>query len=227
VIYAIFGTSRTLAVGPVAVVSLMTAAAAGAIASQCTPEYLGAAMALALISGLLLLGMGLVVGVALSVFLHLYRTSKPHVAIVGQVPGTEHFRNVTRHSVATDPGIMSLRVDESLYFPNARFLEDRINQAVAADPAIRHVILVCPAVNMIDASALESLEAINHRLKDGGIAFHLSEVKGPVMERLKRTHSLQELTGMVHLTQYDAVSSINPDLARRTLDARRQEVPVG
>ena len=164
---------------------------------------------------------GLVVGVALSIFLHLYSTSRPHVAVVGQIPGTAHFRNVKRHAVVTDPEILSLRVDESLYFPNARFLEEHVNEAVAANPAIRHVILECPAVNAIDASALESLAAINSRLKDGGITFHLSEVKGPVMDRLKRSHFLAELTGKVHLTQYDAVSSINPDLARRTLDAPR------
>ncbi len=168
---------------------------------------------------------GLLAGVGLSIFLHLYRTSKPHVAVVGQIPGTTHFRNVERHTVVTDPEILSLRVDESLYFPNARFLEDRINDAVAANPAVRHVILECPAVNTIDASALESLEAINHRLKDGGITFHLSEVKGPVMDRLKRSHFLQELTGKVHLTQYDAVFSIDPDLARRTRDAARHPTP--
>jgi SulP family sulfate permease len=162
---------------------------------------------------------GLVAGVGLSIFLHLYRTSKPHVAVVGQIPGTEHFRNVTRHAVVTDPEIVSLRVDASLYFPNARFLENLVNDAVAANPAVRHVILVCSAVNTIDASALESLEAINHRLKDGGIAFHLSEVKGPVMDRLKRSHFLEELTGQVHLSQYDAVSSINPKLARHVLSA--------
>ena len=146
---------------------------------------------------------GLVVGVGLSIFLHLYATSRPHVAVVGQIPGTTSFRNVARHDVITDPEILSLRVDESLYFPNARFIEDLINQGVAANPAIRHVILECPAVNAIDASALESLEAINHRLKDGGITLHLSEVKGPVMDRLKRSHFLAELTGRVHLSQYD------------------------
>jgi SulP family sulfate permease len=165
---------------------------------------------------------GLVVGVALSIFLHLYSTSRPHVAVVGQIPGTAHFRNVTRHTVVTDPEILSLRVDESLYFPNARFLEDLINGSVAANPAIRHVILECPAVNTIDASALESLEAINSRLKDGGITFHLSEVKGPIMDRLKRSHFLEELTGKVHLSQYEAVSSIKPELARRTLEAQRR-----
>ena len=164
---------------------------------------------------------GLLMGVGLSIFLHLYATSKPHVAVVGQIPGTMNFRNVARHSVVTTPEILSLRVDASLYFPNARFIEDWVNNAVAANPAIRHVILECPAVNTIDASALESLEAINRRLKDGGITFHLSEVKGPVMDRLQRSHFLHELTGKVHLTQYDAVSSINPELARRTLEAQR------
>ena len=166
---------------------------------------------------------GLMVGVGLSIFLHLYSTSRPHVAVVGQIPGTMNFRNVARHAVVTDPEILSLRVDASLYFPNARFIEDRVNEAVAANPAVRHVILECPAVNTIDASALESLEAINHRLKDGGITLHLSEVKGPIMDRLKRSHFLDELTGKVHMTQYDAVSSINPDLATRTLAAGRSQ----
>lgn len=167
---------------------------------------------------------GLLAGVGLSIALHLYRTSRPHVAVVGQIPGTMNFRNVTRHKVVTFPEILSLRIDASLYFPNTRFIEDYINRAVAANPAIRHLILECPAVNTIDVSALESLEAINHRLKDGGVTLHLSEVKGPVMDSLKRSHFLEELTGKVHLTQFDAVSSINPDLAQRTLAAQSRGV---
>jgi sulfate permease, SulP family len=169
---------------------------------------------------------GLVVGVGLSIFLHLYKTSRPHVAVVGQIPGTTSFRNVARHAVVTDPEILSLRVDESLYFPNARFLEDLINDAVAANPQVRHVILECPAVNTIDASGLESLEAINHRLSDSGITFHLSEVKGPVMDQLKRSHFLHELTGQVHLSHFDAVASLKPDLAQSTRAAPR-ESPAG
>lgn len=162
---------------------------------------------------------GIIAGVALSIFLHLYKTSRPHIAVVGQMPGTAHFRNEKRHTVVTDPKILSLRVDQSLYFPNARFLEDFVNEAVAAKPDINHLILECPAVNAIDSSALESLEAINLRLKDGGITLHLSEVKGPIMDRLKRSNFLEKLTGKVFLTQYDAVESINPELARQTLEA--------
>ena len=155
--------------------------------------------------------MGIIVGVSLSIFLHLMRTARPHVAIVGQVPGTEHFRNVKRHAVVTTPEIVTLRVDESLYFPNARFLEDTVNAQVASNSELKHVVLQCTAINAIDASALESLEAINLRLKDAGILLHLTEVKGPVMDGLKRSHLLHDLTGEVFLTQYQAIQKLAPE----------------
>ena len=151
---------------------------------------------------------GIVVGVGLSLALYLYRGSKPHVAIVGQVPGTEHFRNVLRHEVQTVPGIVTLRVDESLFFANARYLEDTVYGLVAEDKAIRHLVLMCSAVNEVDASALESLEAINARLKDAGVTFHLSEVKGPVMDRLHRSHFLEDLTGEIYLSQHSAIAEL-------------------
>ncbi len=148
---------------------------------------------------------GVSAGVSLSILLHLYKSSKPHIAEVGLVPGTEHFRNILRHDVITDPEVVSLRVDESLYFANARFLEDKIQNRVAGDKAIRHVILQCSAINEIDFSALESLETINERLREMGVKLHLSEVKGPVMDRLKAQHFLQSMTGNVFLSQYQAV----------------------
>ena len=157
---------------------------------------------------------GVSVGVGLSIVIHLYKTSKPHMAIVGQVPGTEHFRNIRRHEVVTDPSILSLRMDESLYFANARYLEDKVYDLVAGRPKLKHVILMCPAVNAIDMSALESLETINDRLKDFGVTLHLSEVKGPVMDRLRRTDFFGHLTGKVFLSQYQAVSELGGRLEK-------------
>ena len=148
---------------------------------------------------------GVSAGVLISVLIHVYRSSRPHMAIVGQVPDTEHYRNVNRHDVITDDSILSIRVDESLYFANARNLEDRIYDMTADRGDLKHVILMCSAVNEIDMSALESLEAINSRLKARGITFHLSEVKGPVMDRLKTNSFLDDLTGKVFLTQHGAV----------------------
>ena len=151
---------------------------------------------------------GVSAGVILSILLHLYKTSKPHVAEVGLVPGTQHFRNIHRHKVETDPAILTIRIDESLYFPNARFLEDYVLDRVGKDGPIRHVVLMCSAVNVIDFSALEALEALNHRLKDMGITLHMSEVKGPVTDRLKKSHFLDDLSGRVFLSQYDALVAL-------------------
>jgi SulP family sulfate permease len=151
---------------------------------------------------------GLVLGVLVSLLMYLARTSQPHIAEVGLVPGTEHFRNVLRHRVVTHPAVLSLRVDESLYFANARALEDRINEAVSERPALKHVVLQCSAINDVDASALESLESIHHRLRDAGIALHLSEVKGPVMDRLQRSDFIAHLSGQVFLTHYQAVQAV-------------------
>ncbi|HBB83651.1 MAG TPA: sodium-independent anion transporter [Sulfitobacter sp.] len=151
---------------------------------------------------------GVSAGVITSILVHLYKTSRPHMAVVGCVPGTEHFRNVLRHEVETQPHVLSLRVDESLYFPNARYLEDQLARHAAEKPELTDVVLMFPAVNEIDLSALESLEAINTRLRDADIRLHLSEVKGPVMDRLKRSHFLDDLTGEVFLSQHEAVCAL-------------------
>lgn len=151
---------------------------------------------------------GVIAGVALSLALFLWRSSRPHAAIVGRVPETEHFRNIDRHKVFTDPRILTIRIDESLTYLNARWLEEFILEQVADHKDVRHVILMCSAVNAIDASALESIEAVNHRLDDADIRLHFSEVKGPVMDRLKRSHFLDELSGKVFLSQNTAYDKL-------------------
>jgi len=102
-----------------------------------------------------------------------------------------------------------LRVDESLYFANARFLESLILARVTKGCGIQNVVLMFSAVNAVDYSALETLEAINDRLSEMGVGFHLSEVKGPVMDRLEASHLLQHLNGRVFLSQYDAWMAVS------------------
>lgn len=152
---------------------------------------------------------GVSAGVGISIFLYLYRTSRPHIAEVGVVPGTEHFRNINRHRVNTTPEILTIRVDENLYFANARYLEDYLFDRVVGEKDLKHVVLMCSAVNNIDTSALESLEAIDHRFRDMGLKLHLSEVKGPVMDRLSRTYFLHHLSGRVFLSQYEAFQELS------------------
>lgn len=191
----------------VAVLSLVDLPAIRRVWTYSKADFAAMAATIALV---LLVGVeaGIVAGVVLSLLLFLWRTSTPHIAIVGRIPGSEHFRNVERHAVITSPELLSIRVDESLYFANARHLEERLLAEVAARPGLRDVVLMCSAVNMIDASALESLEAIAERLGSAGIGFHLSEVKGPVMDALRRSDFFAHFKGRVFLSQNDAFEAL-------------------
>lgn len=164
-------------------------------------------------AGVLAVGieLGIAIGATLSLAIHLYRTSRPHVAVVGRVGTSEHFRNVERHTVETLPHVLAIRVDESLYFPNTADLEDRILAMVVERPELRHVVLIASAVNSIDASALETLEALIARLRDGGVTLHLAEVKGPVMDKLRRSDLLETLApGRVFLSTHEAMLALAP-----------------
>lgn len=146
---------------------------------------------------------GILVGVGLSLVLYLYRTSRPHIAIVGRIPGTEHFRNEKRYTVETDARVIIMRVDEAIYFANAQYLEDRISEVLRQRPGATDLILMCTGVNTIDASALDILDTINTRLQSAGLRFHLAEVKGPVMDRLQSTRFMANLSGRVFLSTFE------------------------
>ena len=179
------------------------------------------AMAVTMV-GVLAVGIeaGVIAGVASSIALFLWRTSTPHVAVVGQIPGTEHFRNELRHNVNCSEKVLSVRVDESLYFANARNLEDQIYDSVLLRPAVKEVVLMCSAINHIDASALDSLESLNRRLRDAGVRLHLSEVKGPVMDQLGHSDLLGHLSGEVFMSQFNAMKTLDPECLQATLDNR-------
>lgn len=152
---------------------------------------------------------GIVAGAALSIALYLWRTSRPHMAVVGRVGETEHFRNVLRQAVQTDPHVLMVRVDESLYFANTAYLEDELLAQVADRPEIDHLVLIMSAVNFIDASALETLETLAERLHDAGVTLHLAEVKGPVMDRLDRVSFPDTLgAGRIYLSTHEAMCDL-------------------
>ncbi len=136
---------------------------------------------------------GILVGVATALVLFLWRTSRPHYAIVGRVGDSEHFRNVLRHEVTTHPSLLLLRFDESLYFANCRFLEELVTRLVAERSRLRHVVLICAGVNAIDISGVETLVSLRRKLEEAGVRFYLAEVKGPVMDRLRRSEFISSL----------------------------------
>lgn len=165
----------------------------------------------ATIMGVLLLGVeeGLMVGAALGAAFFLYKTSRPHIAVVGRVAGTEHYRNVNRRVVETWPEILLLRVDENLYFANTPRVETQLMNLVVEREGLRDVILILSGVGHIDTSSLEMLEAFEQALQSKGIRLHLAEIKGPVMDRLAGTHLLERLAaGRIHLSTDAAIKAL-------------------
>jgi len=153
--------------------------------------------------------LGIIAGVGLSLALYLWRTSRPHFAVVGRVGETEHYRNVKRHTVTTWPDILAVRVDESLYFANTASLRDTLLAEATARPEIRHLVLIMSAVNFIDASALETLETLSIRLSDAGVTLHFAEVKGPVMDRLDRVgFTTRPGIGTIYLSTHQAITDL-------------------
>jgi sulfate permease, SulP family len=152
---------------------------------------------------------GIMVGVAASLGLFLYRTSRPHVAEVGRLGKGETYRNILRHPVETFPGVAAIRIDESLYFANSRFLEDTILTLISERPEVDRVVVICSAINFIDASALETLEALIDHLRDAGVAFYLTDVKGPVMDRLETVGFVDHIgRDHIFLTTHEAMCGL-------------------
>ena len=153
---------------------------------------------------------GLAIGIALSLVSFVVRAARPHVAVMGRIRGTEHFRNVRRHQVETWPQLLFLRVDENLTFANAAFLESLVSRKLAARGDIRHVILVLSSVNSIDSTALEVLERLAESSREAEVTLHLSDVKGPVMDRLERSKLLKAIEpGQVFLSAHQAAETLH------------------
>lgn len=152
--------------------------------------------------------MGILTGIVISFVLLIRASSRPHIAVVGRWRDSEHFRNINRHDVSTISGVLAVRVDESLYFVNTNYIETFVFNRIAESPDVKHVLLICNAVNFIDSAGLEMLEHLSANLAEAGVTLHLSEVKGPVMDRLSHTDFYKNMNGQVFFTT---------DIAMKTL----------
>lgn len=173
---------------------------------------------LATAGGVLALGVeaGVVVGVALSMGALIWRASRPHIAVLGRIHGTEHFRNIDRYPAQTTSGLLMLRVDAGLFFGNVEAVNERIDEELALHAGTRHLVLVLSAVNAIDTSALFGLKELNASLRQRGVSLHLAEVKGPVMDRLRDSDLLETLNGQVFLSAANAWDRLAGSVAAGT-----------
>ncbi|WP_199507645.1 MULTISPECIES: SulP family inorganic anion transporter [unclassified Psychrobacter] len=174
-------------------------------------DRLDAASFLAAFIGVLAFGLntGLVIGLMVSFASLIWQSSHPHVAIVGELSGTGHFRNIHRHSVRTFEHMILLRVDESLFFGNSESVHRHIVDAMHAYPKATEIVLIMAAVNHIDLTAQEMLIKLNQELIAQGKRLHFSFIKGPVMDVIGDTPIITELSGHVYLSTVDAVHTLS------------------
>jgi len=143
---------------------------------------------------------GILIGIGISYVLLIRSTSRPHIAVVGRYGNAQHFRNIQRYKVSTSPKLLMVRIDQSLYFVNSRYIESYLLAKVADNAELKHILIICSAINFIDASGLEVLESLNEKLLEVGVNVHLSEVKGPVMDTLKKTEFYENMSGDIYFT---------------------------
>jgi SulP family sulfate permease len=162
--------------------------------------------------GVLILGIeeGIVLGIILTIASHLRKTSHPHIAVVGRIPETEHYRNIKRHSVETWHHLLLVRIDENITFANINYIEDYLTTELRRRPDIKHVVLIFTSVSDIDTTALEALENFNHLLQASGKTLNIAEAKGPVLDKLQKTDFVEQLKpGKIFFRTEDAAKALS------------------
>jgi len=161
--------------------------------------------------GVLALGIeeGIMLGIVLTVASQLNKSSHPHIAVVGRIPETEHYRNIKRHSVETWHHLLLVRIDENITFANINFIEDYLADELRRQPDTKHIVLILTSVSDIDSTALEALENLSHALQASAITLNIAEAKGPVQDKLEKTDFLDQLKpGKVFFRTEDAVKAL-------------------
>ena len=161
---------------------------------------------------------GLIIGIVSTFVLMVWRISRPHIAVVGLVEGTQHFRNIQRHQVSTSDQVLSLRIDENLTFLNANSFKGYLINAISLNDQLQHVIINCSSISAIDLSALEMLEDLNAELAKLDIRLHFAEVKGPVMDKLQASKLMTHLSGRIYLTHFQAIQDLAPEIFEQHKD---------
>ena len=161
---------------------------------------------------------GLIIGIVSTFVLMVWRISRPHIAVVGLVEGTQHFRNIQRHQVSTSDRVLSLRIDENLTFLNANSFKGYLINEISLNDQLQHVIINCSSISAIDLSALEMLEDLNAELAKLDIRLHFAEVKGPVMDKLQASKLMTHLSGRIYLTHFQAIQDLAPEIFEQHKD---------
>lgn len=141
---------------------------------------------------------GIIIGVLSALALVIYRSSKPHIAILGFVQHANAFMNVNRFKeTITYKGALILRPDAQLYHGNIEWVCSYIEEKIKQDHTIRHIILQCSAINYVDSSAVKKLLLFNGRCKEKNVQLLFCHIKGPVRDQMKKWNFYEQL-GDIH-----------------------------
>ncbi len=152
---------------------------------------------------------GVLVGVGSEILLFVWHASRPHIAVMGRMPNRDIYLNAARHDVITCDGVLALRIDQSLYFANVQYLENAVFRWLQKCPNMQHFVLICTAINSIDASGLVMLESLQHSLDEAGVTFHLAALKGPIKDRMIKVGFTDEFgIEHIHKTTHEAMVAI-------------------
>jgi len=166
---------------------------------------------------------GILVGVGASILTFVVRTTHPHTAVLGRVPGTRVYRNIVNYPNAlTTPGVITLRMDAQLYFGNVTFLKDALKRLEAdLDVPLRAIVIDASSINQVDASADATLLEILERYEERGIGMYFAQCKGPVRQVMERS-GLKEQIGeeRFFLDLHDAVQAAAVHEPRSSSDER-------
>jgi SulP family sulfate permease len=157
---------------------------------------------------------GIALGVGASLAWFVYKTTRPHIAVLGRVPGTTHFRNIYRNKgLTTYRGVIAVRMDAQFYFGNVAFLKSTLTRLEAEmEEDLRAVVLDASAINNLDSSGESALRDMADAYEARGVDLYLTGVKGPVRDVLESSGFAESLGSRCrHLTVHDAISTCRPE----------------
>ena len=153
---------------------------------------------------------GITLGIILTFASYLRKASHPHIAVVGRLPNTKHYRNIKRHKVETWEHLLLMRIDENITFANINFVEEFIETQLRNAPNVKHIVLIFTSVSDIDMTAIEALEQLNESLKNIGITLNFAEVKGFLLDKLEKSDLFTHLNGELFFDVEEAATQLNP-----------------
>ncbi len=160
---------------------------------------------------------GIGLGVILSLVMVIYRTTKPHIAVLGQVPGTRTYRNLARfdHLVEKEH-LLIYRFDADLYFANVSYFKDSLEELVQQKgAALKAVIINAESINNLDSSAIHALEEVIDENRKRGFEIAFTGVKGPIRDAMKKAHLIEKIgENRFFLTIQDAVDACDAQCRR-------------